>query len=150
MERRSLRFHTFDEVIAETERLLGTGYDRVGVWSLGQICEHMALVVTMSMDGFPSKFPWPMRVVARWLYLRPILAHRVFRKRLPAPKYLLPSEMADDASGVERLRGAVRRFGAHPGPFAPSPVFGDLTPEQWREIHLWHCEHHLSFLLPKG
>ena len=28
-------------------------------------------------------------------------------------------------------------------------VFGRLSPAQWREVHLWHCEHHLSFLLPK-
>ena len=150
MERRTLRLHSLDEAACDAERLLVTGYDRAGNWNLGQVCEHMALVMNLSIDGFPSKFPWPMRVVARWLYLRPILAHRVFRKRMPAPKYLLPLEMADDAAGVERLRGAIRRFAGHPGPFAASPVFGDLTSEQWREVHLWHCEHHLSFLLPKS
>ena len=149
MERRTIRFHTLAEVTAETERLLAAGYDRVGVWSLGQICDHMAIVTTMSMDGFPSKMPWPVRVAARWIFLKRILAHHVFRKRMPAPKYVLPPANSDDAAGVERLRAALQRFGAHTGPFAPSPIFGDLTPEQWREIHLWHCEHHLSFLLPK-
>ena len=150
MGRRTLRLQSLDEAGSEAARLIAAGYDRVGAWSLAQVCEHMAIVITMSIDGFPSRFPWPMRVVARWLYLKPILAHHVFRKRLPAPKYVLPADTTDDAVGVERLRAAIQRFGSHPGPFAPSPVFGDLTPEQWREIHLWHCEHHFSFLLPKG
>ena len=24
-----------------------------------------------------------------------------------------------------------------------------MTPEQWRDLHLIHCAHHLSFLIPK-
>ena len=49
-----------------------------------------------------------------------------------------------------RLRAVVERFKGHSGPLHPSPAFGRLTPEQWREVHLWHCEHHLSFLLPRA
>ncbi len=31
----------------------------------------------------------------------------------------------------------------------PSALFGTLTIDQWKKIHLDHAAHHLSFLLPK-
>jgi hypothetical protein len=87
-------------------------------------------------------------VLARWFVLGPILRHEVFRRRFPAPAYLAPAGDLADAQAVERLRAAAARFAAHEGPLHPSPLFGALGRDQWREVHLWHCEHHLSFLHP--
>ncbi len=39
--RRPLRFHSFDEIMPDVERLLA-GHRTVGHWSLGQICHHLA------------------------------------------------------------------------------------------------------------
>jgi hypothetical protein len=148
MERRDLRLHSYDDALADAEALLALGYDRAGNWGLGQACQHLAASMEMSLDGFPSRFPWPVRVVARWFVLGKILKHRVFRRRFPAPKYMQPPAV-EDRVGLERLRAAVGRLKAQAGPMRPSPIFGRLTPEQWREVHLWHCEHHLSFLRPR-
>jgi hypothetical protein len=148
IQRRNLRLVDFPAVLAEAERL-GAGYDRAGTWSLAQVCDHLARVIELSLDGFPSRMPWPVRLVARWMMLPRILRHRQFRRRFPAPGYLQPPDGAEDRQGVERLRSAVERFQKHTGPLQPSPVFGALTREQWREVHLWHCEHHLSFLIPR-
>ena len=149
MERRALRLPGYDAVLAEAAALLASGYDRVGHWGLGEVCHHLATVMEKSLDGFPSRFPWPVRLVARWLVLGRVLKHRVFRRRFPAPAFLQPPAVADDREGLERLRAVVERLKGHAGPMQPSPVFGRLTAAQWREVHLWHCEHHLSFLLPK-
>lgn len=148
MNRRTVRYPDFDAVLADVDGLLAGGYDRGGRWTLGQMGHHLATVIEMSMDGFPSAFPAPFRLLARWLVLGRILRHQRFGAGYAAPKYMEPPENPDDRAGVDRLRQAVARFRAHPGPLAPSPLFGRLTAEQWREVHLWHCEHHFSFLHP--
>jgi hypothetical protein len=102
----------------------------------------------MSLDGFPSLMPWPVRVLARGFALQKVLRHEPFRRTAAAPAYLLPPDSNDDRAGIERLRAAVERLKSHAGEMQPSPVFGPLSPEEWREVHLWHCEHHFSFLRP--
>jgi hypothetical protein len=148
IQRRTIRLVDFPAVLAEVERLRA-GYDRAGAWTLAQVCDHLARVIELSLDGFPSRMPWPMRLVARWLVLPRFLRHQQFRRRFPAPDYLQPPDGAEDRQSVERLRAAVERFQGHTGPLQPSPIFGALQREQWREVHLWHCEHHLSFLIPR-
>jgi hypothetical protein len=148
MERRTLRFLDFDQVLQDAERLLSADYHRGGKWGLAQIADHLDRVITLSLDGFPMRFPWPMRLVARWFVLPRILRHKVFRLKMTAPQCLMPGENDDDRPAVDRLRAAVERFSRHTGPLAPSPIFGELSHQQWREVHLWHCEHHLSFLHP--
>ena len=127
MERRTLRLPDYDAVLADAESLLAGGYDRAGRWGLGQACHHLAAVMERSLDGFPSRFPWPVRLAARWLVLGRVLRHRVFRRRFPAPAYLQPPDEADNRAGLERLRGAVGRLKGHAGPMRPSPVFGRLS-----------------------
>jgi uncharacterized protein DUF1569 len=146
--RRSLHFHNYDEVLADADALLAKGYARAGHWGLGQVCNHLAATMEKSLDGFPSLMPWPVRVVARWFVLKKVLRHEPFRRTVSAPAYLLPPDSDDDRAGLERLRSVVARLKAHVGELRPSPVFGRLSAEEWREVHLWHCEHHLSFLRP--
>jgi hypothetical protein len=150
MERRSLRFHSFDEVLSDADALLGSGYDRGGNWGLAQTCHHLAAGLEMTLDGFPRAMAWPVRVLARWLFLPTILRHGVLRVRLPSPAYLLPPDAPDERGAVEHLRAAAARFEGHSGDMQLSPAFGRLSPQQWRELHLWHCEHHLSFLRPRS
>jgi hypothetical protein len=146
--RRTLHFHNYDEVLADAGALSAHGYERAGQWGLGQICHHLAAAMEQSLDGFPSLLPWPVRLVARWFVLKKVLRHDPFRRTVAAPVYLLPPDTNDDPSGLARLRVAIDRLKGHAGELHPSPVFGRLSPEQWREVHLWHCEHHFGFLRP--
>lgn len=150
MTRRTVRFQDLDAVVQQAEQLLAEGYTREGKWSLGQMSEHLALAIERSMDGFPSLMPAPVRWLVRWLALGKVLRHERIHRAVPAPKYLMPADQVEDQAGVNRLRAAVARFQRHPGPWHPSPIFGELTPDQWREVHLWHSEHHLSFLQPRS
>jgi hypothetical protein len=90
-----------------------------------------------------------VRLVARWFVLPRVLRHRVFRRRFPAPPFLQPPGQADDRDGLDRLRAVIDRLKGRAGPMQPSPGFGRLTAVQWRQVHLWHSEHHLSLLLPR-
>lgn len=149
MQRRTLRLDTYDDILRDADRLLAAGYDRAGNWDLAQIGHHLAIIMTMSLDGFPQRLPRPVQWVARRLMLGRILRRHVFRVRFPAPAYVRPPDEHDDRAAVDRLRAAVARLRDHSGPLHPSPMFGDLSPAEWREVHLWHSEHHLSFLLPR-
>lgn len=148
MERRTLRFEALPDVVKEARALLAGGYLRAGTWNLGQVSTHLATVITMSLDGFPWYLWWPLYWLPRWFALGSILRREAFTRTVSAPKFLMPPDVMEDVEGVARLESAVGRFVAHTGELHPSPIFGPLTPEQWREVHLWHCEHHFSFLIP--
>ena len=61
----------------------------------------------------------------------------------------IPAPGGDEAAAVERLRQALARLQAHEGMFKPSPLCGPLDRETWLRLHLLHCSHHLSFLIPR-
>jgi hypothetical protein len=148
MERRPLRLSDLDAVVREAEGLLTNGYTRGGRWSLGQNADHLAQAIERSLDGYPAMLPAPVRWLARWLFLKKVLRHDALKRKVDAPKWLMPPDTVEDRVGVEHLKAAVARYKAHTGPVHPSPVFGKLTYEQCREVHVWHAEHHLSFLQP--
>jgi hypothetical protein len=149
MKRRPLRFQTFDEVIADLDRLRSVGYRKAGNWSLGQICNHLAIVFRGSLDGFPgAKAPWYLRLVApvaTWW----TLTFKSMPTGVRIPRELEP-QAGDEASEVEEFKRVLRRFEGHKGPLHPSPFGGACDYETWRKIHLIHCAHHLSFLHPAG
>ena len=150
MERRTLRFHDFAQALQDADALLASGYTRAGNWGLAEVADHLCRVIGLSLDGFPIRYPWPMRIVARWFALPRILRHRVFRMRMTSPQCLMPTAAEDDRTAVERLRAVIDRFGRHTRELQPHPVFGTLSRDEWREVHLWHCEHHFSFLHPRS
>jgi hypothetical protein len=52
--RRELRFDRLAEAVRDAELLLSHGHDRLGRWSLGQCCGHLANWLTYPLDGFPK------------------------------------------------------------------------------------------------
>ena len=150
-ERRKLRFDDWDDVIADAELLRERGYDHAshGTLSLGQITSHLATVLSGAVDGSPKLYPWPMRVMVRFLFLKKMLRHEPSSVRVKSPQSLTPPEQCEDDVGIERLREEIERFRNHEGDYQPHVIFGKLSRDEWKHQQLWHCEHHLSFLLPK-
>lgn len=64
------------------------------------------------------------------------------------PQNPLPIPEGDEAAAADRLKQLVDRFQSSTGELRPSPFFGALTRQQSNDLHLIHCAHHLSFLLP--
>jgi hypothetical protein len=149
MQRRQLDFKDLDELTAEVDRLHRGGYRRAGHWDLAQVCDHLSYFVEGSLDGFTFRVPWLIRFVfGRW-GLRRILKKRRMGERYWTPQKPLPQPGGDERAAVARLKQLVERLRNHPGELHRSPFFGKLTPEQWRDLHLIHAAHHLSFLIPK-
>ena len=83
MERRILRFHDFDQVLHDADRLLAAGYQQAGNWTLAQIATHLALVIGMSLDGFPWSLPWPLTLpCAGWRWERSFVTRSSAAARL--------------------------------------------------------------------
>src|SRR5688572_24347585 len=59
--RRTLRFATLEEMLADAERLAAGPSRTLGNWSLGQILDHLAVWLEFPLDGFPITVPWYIR-----------------------------------------------------------------------------------------
>jgi hypothetical protein len=149
MGQRQLQFNDFAEVLAEVDRLHREGYEKLGQWDLAQVCDHLTYFMQGSLDGFTFRVPWLLKVLFGRFMLRRILKQRRMKAGIPTPQKPPPPVGGDEAAAVARFRQVVERFQAHQGELRPSPFFGHLTPQQWRDLHLIHCAHHLGFLAPK-
>ncbi len=146
--RRKLDYASFEELLADADRLSSGPVKVLGNWSAGQIFRHLALAYNGSIDGFTMTFPWYFRLMAK-----------VFRKKLlamPMPAgFKLPSsgtkalvpEATSTEEGLADLRAAVARLQREPHR-AKHPMFGDLSNDEWNKIHLTHASLHMSFLVP--
>jgi hypothetical protein len=147
--RRKLRFASFEELLADVDRLSSGPVKVLGNWSPGQIFRHLAVAYNSSIDGFTMTFPLHLRLVAK-----------VFRKKLltmqmPAGFKLprsgaatLEPSASSTQEGAAELRAAVARLEREPSR-ARHSMFGDLTREEWDRVHLTHASLHLSFLIPE-
>lgn len=150
MPRRTLDFPTFDAMLADVETLQARGYQRMGNWTLEQVCEHLTTFMRMSLEGFPeTKLTLKMRLarMLRGVILRQMLKSRKMPAGVRGPDAFMPGPKSDPAM-IETFKQMCARMRDHAGPCKPSPLFGDLSAEQWRQIHLIHGAHHLSFLVP--
>jgi Protein of unknown function (DUF1569) len=143
-ERRRLAFASLDDVMPEVVRLLA-GHVTLGSWSLGQICNHLATAIRLTLDGPPGPAgPSREQDVARRLFFR--------SDRFPdgrnAPLLLEPGPGLDAGAEAALLRAAIARCASSCGPFAAHPILGPLTKEEWTRFHCMHCAHHLEFALP--
>ena len=148
MQRRDLDLRDFDALIADAEHLLAAGYDRLGNWDLGATCRHLSISMHASIDGLNYKPPFHYR------FIRPFARRQVFGKRrlptgAPAPTGLESPTGGDDADAVTELKTAIERLKTATDFPHPHPVFGRITPQQWRDFHLIHGSHHLGFLIPR-
>jgi hypothetical protein len=147
--RRVLRFQTLEEMLADTEKLAAGPVNLLGNWSFGQILQHLSQWIEFALDGFPVTIPWYIR----WL----VWPFKGWMLRSPMPsgfvwgqadgKLVTPQREVSTEEGLSLLRKAVARWRAEPQRH-PSPLLGKLTPAQWEQFQLRHCEHHLGFVVP--
>jgi len=145
--RRNLSFPTLNDVMPDVDGLL-QGHETVGNWTLGQICNHLANTVQLSVEGIPFRFPWIMRTT-----VAPMVKERMFRtgkmrEGVYLPAKALPKPGLDDRAEAETLRAALNYYAGVTEPLADHPLFGRLTRDEWNRFHCIHCAHHLSFVLP--
>lgn len=155
LNRRELVFNDLDEVVRDVESLRANGYERAGNWNLAQICGHLTDWIRYPLDGYPSAgcvmgpLLWLMKITIGKSMKRKILATGKFKAGEPTMKNTIPPADLDEAAAVAKLTEVVKRDRNHRGELHPSPLFGRMTRDEFTRLHLIHCAHHLSFLIPK-
>ena len=150
MQRRKLHFDNVEQVMADIDVLHRDGYQRLGNWSLGEMCDHFSIFAEKSLDKFDTKVPWLFRQTIGRIIFPFILAGKI-PKGIKAPPEMEPKKPTSDdpTLSIERLRKALLAVGkATDAQFTEHPFAGKISAEKWRRAQIAHCEYHLGFLIP--
>ena len=145
--RRRVHLSTLDDILADAELLASGPIKAVGNWPPGQIFEHLARGYTLPLDGVVLPIPFYVRWGAR------LMLGIFLRNGMPAgikldgeaAEALVPPDSTETQTGLDDLRRGIALWKAKT--IVPRhSVFGNISDEQWTQIHLRHAELHLSFL----
>ncbi len=147
--RRDVHYDSYDDFLADAERLAAGQTKMLGNWTLGQAFGHLANSLNFSIDGFPGSAPWPMKIMAR-LFMRKMMFEGPLKPGFKLPKAMeskmIPQGMSTE-EGLAALRAAVDRQNSQTDR-APHPAFGKISADDWTKTHLRHAELHMSFAVP--
>ena len=147
--RREVHYSSYDDFLADAERLATGETKMLGNWTLGQAFGHLANSLNFSIDGFPGSAPWPMKIMAR-LFMRKMMFEGPLKPGFKLPKKfedkVVPGEMSSE-DGIAALRTAIGRVKSATS-LAPHPAFGKISADDWTRANLRHAELHMSFAVP--
>lgn len=142
--RREVRYENYEQLVADARAHSGPEVKPLGNWSPGQIFEHIARTLDMSIDGADFALPAPVRWAMSLLMKRKFLYGQ-----LPAGFKSTDAFVADDGitaeAGLASLERAMARQ-QQESQRAMHPGFGQITRAEWDAFHLRHAELHMSFL----
>ncbi len=146
--RRTLRYESYEEALADVEKLAAGEVRTLGNWSFGQILRHLAVAVDTMIDGGPFNMPAPVKFFMRLLMKKRMLTQTLSPGfKLPkSAASLVPQETSVEES-LELFRAAVERAKTETRR-APHGGFGVMGPGEWDQFQLRHFEMHLSFVVP--
>ena len=147
LSRRTLRFNSLDDVLADARALAATHIKANGNWTPGQVVGHVARAVHGSIDGISFQAPLPLRIIGRVIRSIPLNKGLPTGVKLPASARAkaVPEPDLSINDAVDQLTRAIERT-RHETMAGKHPVFGKLSHEQWIKFHCRHAELHFSFL----
>jgi len=156
-ENRRLRFETIAQAKAEVETILASEKagtcKRTGNWTVGQNFGHLASWIEWGFDGYPpsmGKPPWFVKIMVKFMKKKIFDGPAMLGFRLPhAPEGTFGMEDVPADAAAGRLLTGLSRL-EQGSPKDPNPAFGPMTHEEWKKLHLRHCEGHLGFLWPNA
>lgn len=141
--RRQVRYESYDDLIADAERLASMDVRTHGSWSFGQIIKHLADSLDSSIDGTGFSLPAPVRWLMTLLMKKKFLYGAISPGFKSSAKFI-PGETSVE-EGLAALRKAVGRQDQEDHR-APHPGFGKITKDEWTAFNLRHAEMHMSFV----
>lgn len=148
--RRTLRFNSLDEILADLAGLEGRKLKTLGNWTAGQIFAHLAIPANGAIDGMKLSPPWYLRILGR-IFKKKFLNGSMppgFKLPKSVEAELVPPTTTSEAEGLATLRRAIHRLKTETHR-EPSPLVGPMTIEDWNLLNCRHCELHLSFIVPE-
>jgi len=152
--RRELHFDTIEDALLDVDRLIAAErartLTRLGNWTLGQTLGHLATWVNFSFDGNPLKPPLIIRLILRMRKKKFLRGRMPVGVKIPGVESgTLGIDLISTDEGATRYRAAMQRL-AREAPTLPNVIFGPLTHDEWKQLHLRHAELHLGFMKPQG
>lgn len=152
--RRTLRFSTIDEALADVDGLAAAETAgtlvTTGRWTFGQALDHLATWVDFAYDGLPMAIPLPFRLIMR--LAKPWILYKPMRPGSQIPRIpdgTLATAVVPSDVGLAHVRRAYARL-RDDAPTRPHPALGFMTHGEWLNLHLRHAELHLSFFHPSA
>lgn len=140
--------------IPKTARSLATaGVTHGRSWSLGQVCEHLALAFDATQpivetDGARTRGSVWKRA-KQFVMKRVLLLTGWFPDGVPAPHLVVPSNSPPLNTMLDRLEAAIRgfeqAFDRSESRWPDHPVLGPMSGREWRRFHSLHAAHHFKF-----
>ena len=147
-QRRKVHYDSYDDLLADAERLASGDARTVGNWTLGQIFKHLAQTLDSSIDGTDMKFPWLMKKIFLLFMNKEKMLNQTISPGFKIPKkgeaQFIPDPSVSTEEGLESLHAAIERCRTETSR-AEHPALGELTREEWDKLHLRHAELHMSF-----
>jgi len=147
--RRSLRFQTMPELLDDIEAVMARPHTTTGNWTAPQIIDHVTKLIDVSLHGSDQKMALPFRVLGNMMKKR--LLTKPLKPGFKAPAFMQPRNEAGGLtvnSVMGRSRALIQRA-SEPGTMThPSPFLGEMTHDEWVQMHCRHAELHFSFIQP--
>ncbi len=153
---RQLHFASLADIradLAQLERAHRAGTLRTsGNWTPGQNLAHLAAFITYGFDGYPPQLsspPWLIVLILKLLKKRYL--YKALPRGVKIPKVeggTVGNDPVPFEEGFSRLETALARL-ERAAPARPNPIFGPLTHDEWKSLHMRHCELHLGYLHPR-
>lgn len=136
---------TFDEVLAELDRLSARGASTQGAWSFAWVLEHCAQSIEYSMSGYPKLRSGLFRATIGRIAKRKFLGSGAMRHDCEAAIAGAPALSLSDASAAaNRLKQAIAAFRAHEGTLAEHLAYGACSKADYEALHAMHVTDHFS------
>ncbi len=159
-QRRTLRYSTLEDLSRDLDSIeaghrAGT-LDTTGNWTPGENLHHCSRFWGYAIDGFPDEMrpPWLVKKMAQVLFKsKAVQGHPAppgFSLPVKVQPLLGPREGISFEEGMAAMRAQVARTKSGERFDKPSPLFGEMTHDEWLNLQLGHCSMHLSFLHPEG
>lgn len=149
---RTLHFQSLGDILAEGMRIAARPEAPTrGAWSASENIWHVARYIQASVEGYPFKVPWWMKLIG------PLMKKRVTGRAMPAgfytPAYVsrhMEPQSADASqtvmhNAIALLETWVARAEAE-GYIDANPLFGKMSREQWVALHCRHAELHFGMI----
>lgn len=144
----SLHFDSLEAIVDHVEGMNPSTVSSSGNWSPGELVHHVARTIHVSRTGFGDvRLPLILRLVGPWMKKR--VTTKTFKPGFKNPPYLRqlfdPEPGIDFTAAIAILREEVSQSaGGHLT--QRSPLLGEMSHEDWVNLHCRHAEMHFSFL----
>ncbi len=144
---RNLRFKSYDDILSEIAKLeKAKNVKTVGLWSYGQILQHVAVGPESNLTGKIKLAPWLVRVIFGKFFKNKILKKDFMEAGLDNPEAAKERIELDPKPELEKLKTLINQLKTHKGELFEHPFYGKSDLQETEKLNALHIAHHFSYI----